>query len=78
MPVEVGSSVVYTLSRIELFLHFCVHGAVHGWPILKWLADIEAMLSLMTTDDLADVARLASERGLMAEVRRRCCWWTCF
>jgi hypothetical protein len=69
MPVEVGSNIVYTLSRNELFLYLCVHGSVHGWPILKWLADIGALLSLMTTADIADVAELATRRGLLAEVR---------
>jgi len=68
LSVPVGSSSVLTLPRNELFLYLCVHGAVHGWPILKWLSDISAMLSLMSTDDLREIAALASERGLMPEV----------
>jgi Uncharacterised nucleotidyltransferase len=69
MPVKVGSGVVSTLSRDELFLYLVAHGGVHGWPILKWLADIGALLSAMTAEDLHGVARVAAERGLMAELR---------
>ena len=69
VPIKVGSGVVDTLSPNELFLYLAVHGAIHGWPILKWLADLGAMLSVMTNEDLAQIAELASERGLMAELR---------
>jgi len=69
MPVPIGSGVVSTLTRNELFLYLCAHGAIHGWPILKWLADIGALLGAMTSDDLGRVAALASERGLIAELQ---------
>jgi hypothetical protein len=69
VSVQVGSSLVLTLSLSELFLFLCVHGAVHGWPILKWLADIGALLRTMTEDDISDVAELAQRRGVMAELR---------
>ena len=69
VPVKVGSGVVSTLTRNELFLYLCAHGSIHGWPILKWLADIGALLSILTADDLIQVAALASERGLEAEMR---------
>ena len=68
MPVSLGCGVVSTLSRSELFLYLCVHGAIHGWTVLKWLADIAALLSGMTTDDFGLIATLASQRGLMAEL----------
>ena len=38
VPVTVGCGVVSTLTLNELLLYLCVHGAIHGWPILKWLA----------------------------------------
>lgn len=69
MPVTVGPGVVATLDRNELFLYLCAHGAIHGWPILKWIADIGALLSVMTAEDLADIAVQADEQGLMAELR---------
>src|SRR5258707_8904966 len=69
VPVAVGNGTVSTLSRNELFLYLCAHGSIHGWPILKWLADIGALLGVMTAEDLAEVAALASGRGLIAELR---------
>jgi hypothetical protein len=68
-PVTIGSGVVSTISKNEMFLYLSAHGANHGWPILKWLADIGALLSLMTAEDLRRVAELASERGLTGELR---------
>lgn len=67
-PLLVGRGFVPTLARNELFLYLCVHGAIHGWSILKWLADVGAMLSVMTADDLERIATLAFERGLTAEL----------
>jgi hypothetical protein len=68
VPVVLGSGVVRTLPRNELFLYLCAHGAIHGWPILKWLADVGAMLRTLTADDLSYIGRLASERGLVDEL----------
>lgn len=68
-PVAVGNGEVLTLSRNELFLYLCAHGSIHGWPILKWLADIGALLRLMTADDMSKVAALASDRDLLSELR---------
>jgi hypothetical protein len=69
MLIPVGAGVVATLSKNELFLYLCVHGAIHGWPILKWLADIGALSSSMSAEDLREVASLAAERGLTAELQ---------
>lgn len=69
IPVTIGRSEVLTLSRNELFLYLCAHGSIHGWPILKWLADVGALLNVMTVEELGEIATLASERGLMAELR---------
>lgn len=69
ISVAIGNGVVRTLSRSELFLYLCVHGAIHGWAIMKWIADIGALLSIMTREELDHVTALASERGLTAELR---------
>jgi hypothetical protein len=69
MSVTVGPGAVSTLNRNELFLYLCAHGAIHGWPILKWLADIGALLGVMTAENLADIVAQADELGLMAELR---------
>jgi len=36
---------VRTLADDALFAYLCVHGALHGWARLKWLADLNAWLS---------------------------------
>ena len=69
MQVELGPGTVSSLSRDELFLYLCVHGALHGWPILKWLADIGALLSAMDAETLGRIVTLASKQGLMAELQ---------
>ncbi len=69
IPVNVGPGVVPALSAGELFLYLAVHGANHAWPILKWVADMGALLSVMSPADLERIAALASERGLSAELR---------
>jgi hypothetical protein len=39
-----GRTTVQTLSRPDLLLYLCVHGANHMWFRLKWLADVQALL----------------------------------
>jgi hypothetical protein len=68
VTLPLGSGVVSTLSKSELFLYLCVHGAIHGWPILKWLADIGALLGNMNQEALRDVSLLAAEHGLTGEL----------
>ena len=46
--------VVRTLAADDLFAYLCVHGAYHHWWRLKWLADLNAVL----TTTAADVTRL--------------------
>ena len=53
--IRLGSRRVPTLPKDELFAYLCVHGAVHGWARLKWLADVAALLG---TGDAAETERL--------------------
>ena len=54
--VERGASITLpTLKDETLFTYLCVHGAVHGWSRLKWLADVAALLS---TRDAEAIERL--------------------
>jgi hypothetical protein len=69
ITVPLGSGTASTLPPDELFLYLCVHGALHGWPILKWLADIGAMLREMNAETLARIVALASKQGLSAELQ---------
>jgi hypothetical protein len=45
---------VRTLAQDDLFAYLCVHGAHHFWSRLKWLADVNALL----TSSRADIERL--------------------
>jgi hypothetical protein len=69
LAVPLGSGSASTLPHNELFLYLCVHGSLHGWPILKWLADIGAMLREMDAETLARIVALASKQGLSAELQ---------
>lgn len=61
-----------TISGLEIpvlrpgphFVYVMVHGAKHGWVRLKWLADIDRMLPLMTEHDLAEAIELIEAGGL--------------
>ena len=44
-----GTSVV-TLAPDDLFAYLCVHGAQHAWSRLKWLADLNALISAAPAD----------------------------
>jgi hypothetical protein len=66
--ISLGSSAVTTLSGDDLLLYLCVHGAIHAWAILKWLADLGALLSAMTDEDMTRAIARASSLGGAAEM----------
>jgi len=47
-------AVIRTLTDADLFAALCVHGALHAWSRMKWLADLNAAIAASGTD----VARL--------------------
>jgi hypothetical protein len=53
---------VRTLADDDLFAQVCVHGAGHAWSRLKWLADLNALVSSEDTD-IARLYRHAQSRG---------------
>ena len=56
-----ATSGLRTLGEEDLFSYLCVHGALHCWNQLKWLADIGALL---TSDGSAErLNRAAEARG---------------
>lgn len=63
-PVQVGGVRLPALTGDELLLYLCVHGTLHGWMRLKWLADVQALLSGWEADCIADFHRLARTRRL--------------
>jgi len=75
--VSLGGTVLPTLEDGDLFAYLCTHGAVGRWFRLKWLADIQAMLSVRSPAQIGllfDEARaLDAERaaGLALQLCRR-------
>jgi hypothetical protein len=57
--VRVAGTYVATLPDEELFLYLCVHGSMHMWLRLKWLADIAALLHKIPVDVIDRIASRA-------------------
>jgi hypothetical protein len=47
----------------DLFAYLCMHGALHWWNRLKWLADVNALLASATEDRIERLIRAAEVRG---------------
>jgi hypothetical protein len=52
-----------TPAREELFAYLCVHGAMHGWSRLKWLADLAALLARETPESIDQLYRHSRALG---------------
>jgi hypothetical protein len=63
-PVHVAGADFATLPDEELFLYLCVHGSVHMWFRLKWLADIAALLQRLHPEVIDRIASRARVLGL--------------
>ncbi len=59
-----GSGGLRTLGEEDLFAYLCMHGAVHWWYRLKWLADINALLAGASESKVAHLIRAAEIRGV--------------
>ena len=53
-----------TLARPELFAYLCVHGAMHGWSRLKWLADLAALLGKEDPQSIVQLYRRSLGLGV--------------
>jgi hypothetical protein len=58
-----GSEGLRTLGEEDLFAYLCMHGALHWWYRLKWLADINALLAAASEDKVERLVRAAEARG---------------
>ena len=52
-----------TLGEEDLFAYLCMHGALHWWNRLKWLADVNALLASTPEDGVERLVRAAEARG---------------
>jgi hypothetical protein len=59
-----GAEGLRTLGEEDLFSYLCMHGALHWWNRLKWLADINAILATVPDGDVEDLIRAAGARGV--------------
>jgi hypothetical protein len=62
VPVA-GVEGLRTLGEEDLFAYLCMHGALHWWNRLKWLADVNALLSSRSLEGAEDLLRAADARG---------------
>lgn len=53
-----------SLGEDDLFAYLCMHGALHWWYQLKWLADVNALLASTPEDGVERLVRAAEARGV--------------
>jgi Uncharacterised nucleotidyltransferase len=58
-----GAAGLRTLDEEDLFAYLCMHGALHCWNRLKWLADVNALLASTSEDGVEHLIRAAEGRG---------------
>jgi hypothetical protein len=58
-----GTQGLRTLGEESLFAYLCMHGALHWWNRLKWLADINALLMAAPEARVECLVRAAETRG---------------
>ena len=62
IPVT-GAAGLRTLGDEDLFAYLCMHGALHWWHRLKWLADVNALLAAKPERDVELLIGGAEARG---------------
>jgi hypothetical protein len=58
-----GTVGLRTLGEEDLFSYLCMHGALHCWSRLKWLADINALLATASERGIERLVATAEARG---------------
>jgi Uncharacterised nucleotidyltransferase len=58
-----GTAGLRTLGEEDLFTYLCMHGALHCWNRLKWLADINALLAAAPNGGVERLVAAAEARG---------------
>jgi hypothetical protein len=58
-----GAAGVRTLGQNDLLAYLCMHGALHWWNRLKWLADVNALLASAPQNGIERLVRAAEARG---------------
>jgi Uncharacterised nucleotidyltransferase len=63
VPLTGGAIGLRTLGDEDLFTYLCVHGALHCWNQLKWLADIGALVATVPDGGVERLYCAAEVRG---------------
>jgi hypothetical protein len=58
-----GTAGLRTMGEEDLFAYLCLHGALHWWNRLKWLADVNALLAQTSESSVERLIRAAEVRG---------------
>jgi Uncharacterised nucleotidyltransferase len=58
-----GGAGLRTMGEEDLFAYLCMHGALHWWNRLKWLADVNALIASVQEDEVVRLVRAAEARG---------------
>jgi hypothetical protein len=58
-----GGAGLRTMGEEDLFAYLCLHGALHWWNRLKWLADVSALLAQTSESGVERLVRAAEARG---------------
>jgi hypothetical protein len=58
-----ASMTLRTLNDEDLFAYLCMHGALHWWNRLQWLADFNALLSQAPEGGVQSIIGAAETRG---------------
>jgi putative nucleotidyltransferase-like protein len=53
-----------TMGDEDLFAYLCMHGALHWWNRLKWIADVNALLASRPDDEVELLFHAAEARGV--------------
>jgi Uncharacterised nucleotidyltransferase len=59
-----GTTGLRTMGDEDLFAYLCMHGALHWWNRLKWVADVNALLGSRPDDEVERLVRAAEARGV--------------
>lgn len=58
-----GFGAVQTIECNDLLIYLCVHGAIHNWHRLKWLADVNAFFNRLSLDAQLQAINHANTKG---------------
>lgn len=63
-----GSRALRTLTGDTLAAYLCLHGSLHAWSRLKWLADLDALMALQGAEAAERLLAFAERAGLARPV----------